>query len=70
MLLLIYGSAAFMVLAILRYVFLFTLGLNPEATDRFVFTRVFLRGPVLLFLGFVLLMVFQKAVHKVFVFTH
>ena len=66
LLILIYCSAAFLLMAILCYVYFFHLRLNLDATDRFVFTRVFLSGPVLPFLGLIFILVFKNQVHKVF----
>jgi hypothetical protein len=48
---LVYLMAAFLLFAILRYVFFFKLGFNPAANDTFVQIRVFFSGPILVFRG-------------------
>lgn len=65
-LLLTYSMAAIFAFTILRYVAFFSLRLNVEAEDRFIATRIFLSGPVLILLGAFLLIKFKNTAHQVF----
>lgn len=60
----VYLLAAFFAFAILRYVFLFTLQLDPSASDEFVLIRVCLSGPVLIILGLFLSIYFKGTIHR------
>lgn len=61
----LYSVAAFSMFAILRYVILFIGGLDPNAPDNFIMTRVFLSAPFLIIIGSVLFFKFKKWGHKV-----
>ena len=62
----VYLVAAFFAFPILRYILLFTLQLDPLASDEFVLIRVFLSGPVLILLGFFLSTNFKGIIHRFF----
>lgn len=51
---------------ILRYVVYYSIGLCPDAPDKFVVPRVFFSGPILLIVGLVLLVKFKRLVHRLF----
>jgi predicted transglutaminase-like protease len=61
-----YLAAGLFLIPILRYVTFFSMGLNIDAGDRFIFSRIFLSGPTLILIGIFLLVKFKDMVNQIF----
>jgi hypothetical protein len=66
LLLIIYLLAGIFLIPIIWYLLVFVWTTNPDAQDYFVAARVFLSAPMLIFLGTLLILVFQGRVHRLF----
>ena len=64
--LLIYVLAGVALFPILYYVLMYQLGLNINAPDTFAVIRVVISGPMLVFLGILLLILFKTRMNRIF----
>lgn len=63
-LIILYAMSIFFLFALLRYWAIFTLGIFPNVQDSLGSVRVFLSGPFLVVIGFILVLGFRKQ-HKI-----